>query len=189
MAKKDQEALRSQRWADMSAKLSPETQARLRDGVRSSKSEEQLAYDALLHSLSDSAKAGMTPGNRVADAVELPAVPGDRKGNYLLIEHFEGEWPVVKFYKTPKEIAARIKALEGKDVVVVPVYGVILPFTKSPNRVLLLPNDTAVRVSNGKIARSIEVPVQIQDDGFLGEEDMAPDEPKDASDVDDDEDI
>lgn len=176
MAAKDRAAVQSQRWADLVASLSPTAQAAIAGAANKSQTDEQRAYQGLLSGLSDDAREGMTPSTKVADVVVYPDAPPDRNANYILVEQIEGDWIKIKSFKKPQELARRISELEksNPDSCVFAIYGMHLPMTKSPDRMLILPNDTVMRIKNGKFVRALDGPLNFQDDGFLGLEEMAP---------------
>ncbi len=174
MSKKNFEAVRTERWHQLVGKLSPASQAAL-SGQVDTRNEEARTYDKLLEGLSTDAREALTPSNRMADIVVQPDAPADRHANYVLIEQIEGDWIKLKVYKKPQDMVKRIDDLEksNPDSCVFALYGMHLPITKSPDRMLILPNDTVLRVKTGKFVRSIDGPLRIQDDGFLGPDDMA----------------
>jgi hypothetical protein len=131
---------------------------------------------------------------------------------YCLLECQDGEWPVLRTFKTAEQLARRMGALEGEDMVLVPLFGVPLKFTMGKQRYLYLPDgETAVTVplvERGPVKvvdASLVGELEIQTDGFVGppalaethldEDDDAPRErvpsygqPDDDDDDDDDDD-
>jgi hypothetical protein len=127
---------------------------------------------------------------------------------YCLVECPDGEWPVVRGFRTPEALARRIGEVEGKDMVLWAFYGVPLQITCGPQRYLVLPDsETALQVplySGGPCARvelTLLGELELQKDGFVGHralidpsvaqkerQEMAelPDDPDDDDDDDDD---
>lgn len=95
---------------------------------------------------------------------------------YLLFECGDGEAPIFHTFKDPKLVASYVAKLAGKDVYVWAAYGVPIPITAGPRRMLLLPNGKGVTVpalpgDKPKVRRlGFDPPVQA--DGFLGPPDL-----------------
>jgi hypothetical protein len=106
---------------------------------------------------------------------EPAAAPQPRYG---LCEAEDGEWAVMRLFKTPEQLARRLGELEGQDTVALPFYGVPLPFTKGPRRFLALPDGGYVTVplypgEPVKRVEASEVSVPVEPHGYVGPREMA----------------
>jgi hypothetical protein len=52
----------------------------------------------------------------------------------------DGEFPRLEVFADLPQLTARMRELEGQDVVALPMYGVPLPITRGPHRFFYLPN-------------------------------------------------
>jgi hypothetical protein len=81
---------------------------------------------------------------RRADTSVVAVVPkstAKNKPNYCLVEADDGEWPKLHRFKSAVDMAKYIRKLEGRDVVIWPLFGVPLSISDGPQRYLILPND------------------------------------------------
>ena len=159
----------AQRWNKFLSQLSPSTQARLAGSVTASDRDpenlESLSLERRLSPLTQ-------------DVIEESRPPQDgfpesRNPMYCLVESPDGEFPAVRFFSSPEALALRIKELDGEDVVVQIFYGFPVPITKSPGRVIILPNNSFVcldPVVKTLSADLMDRDLLVQDDGFLGDE-------------------
>ena len=108
---------------------------------------------------------------------ELDANPNTYQ--FTLIEHFDGEYPVVRTFKSAELMALHIARLEGQNVTVTAFYGVVMRLTKGPTRYLTMPDrETALTVPHGGFGPSKRVELDllgcldVQEDGFLGDPEL-----------------
>jgi len=94
--------------------------------------------------------------------------PQGRKPKYCLALQKDGEWLALKIFPDLDTMVARLKELEGTDTVAIPFLGIPLPLTKGPERLVMLPDNSAVRARDGKVIEEIHDEVTLQDDWFLG---------------------
>lgn len=111
--------------------------------------------------------------------------PQGRKPRHCLIVQKEGEWPALKIFPDLATMLLRLKEMEGKDIVAISILGIPLPFTKAPDRLVMLPDNSAAQIRNGHIIDEIHDEVTLQDDWFLGpvELSIATSRPDDEEDV------
>lgn len=88
--------------------------------------------------------SGLTPETQAAFSKPKPKAVGEPQveqsvAKWGLVESPDGEWAQMRLFKSAEGLARRVQQLEGKDVVVWAFWGVALPLTKGPQRLLLLP--------------------------------------------------
>lgn len=133
------------------------------------------AYREMLSQLSPEAQAAFGGDPPAADVVRVDKAAA----RYGLVECLEGEWAQVRQFKSPEGLARRIAQLQGQDAVLWAFYGVVLPFTKGPQRFLLLPGETAVQIPvyEGGPARLVgrdEVgDVPVEESGYVGPRELS----------------
>ena len=98
-------------------------------------------------------------------------------GRFGIVECADGEWSVLRLYKSSDALAHRIGQLDGSDTVVWCFFGVPIQITQGTPRYLLLEgSENAICVQKtGKCSRvpvSQLEPIAIQHDGFLGPDDL-----------------
>jgi hypothetical protein len=98
---------------------------------------------------------------------------------YGCVECPDGEFPVVRLFKTEEALARHVGGREGKDVSIVPFYGHFLRFSKGPQRYMFSPGgEKLVLIPRDGIGpvRSCEadlVEFDWQEDGFVGPPELA----------------
>jgi hypothetical protein len=93
----------------------------------------------------------------------------DETARFCLIECTDGETPLMRAYASPEAMGERIRVLDGTDTHVFMVFGVPCRITKAPNRMLLLPQDTAIQLTPAIVMIDVmEESVEIEANGFLG---------------------
>jgi len=116
--------------------------------------------------------AGLPEATRLALEAAEPQefeLPEDTVPGFCMVECHEGEFPLLRIFATLEGLVARMAKLEGQDVTVHPFWGIPLPFSTAPNRVLLLPGDKAIGIN--KSQRPVDVSektLEVQEDCFLG---------------------
>jgi hypothetical protein len=132
----------------------------------------------------DEFRAGLTSTacdavDQLADA-EPPPEAEALAFAYILMESPDGECPTIRMYKTPEPMARRLGQIEGADTHAWAVYGVALPFTKGPQRYVLLPDGgQAIQVPlyHGGPCRTVPADLldslAIQEDGYVGPDELA----------------
>jgi hypothetical protein len=105
-------------------------------------------------------------GAKVGDVCDLPEAA---RPAFCMVECAEGQFPVLRLFSTLEGLVERMQSLEGRDVAVWPFWGVPLPFSQGPNRVLILPDDQAITIDKRQRVVDIdEDDIILQEDGFLG---------------------
>lgn len=99
--------------------------------------------------------------------------PQGRKPKFCLAMQKDGEWQTLKIFGDLDTLVARLRELEGTDTGAIPFLGIPLPVTKGPDRLLMLPDNTAVRIRDGKKIDEIQDEVVLQDDWFFGPPELA----------------
>lgn len=103
----------------------------------------------------------------------------DKAARYGVVIVHSGEFPVVKLAKTPEQLARLLSSLEGQDVCVACFHGNFLPVTTGPVRHLLVGKRAYVVPRRGDsvvVTRPLDDLLDdlvIQEDGFLGPEELA----------------
>lgn len=135
-------------------------------------------YKRFIATLPASVAQSMNTTARSAEPAEPPVDP--RTAKYSMIECHDGDWPVVKTFKSPEALARRIGALHGSDTTVIPFFGIALRVTEGPQRYLYLPGDKRViqiPMYAGGPAKTHNVDMlgelTVQKDGFLGPPELA----------------
>ena len=141
--------------------------------------EETDSYRAFRSTLSAFASGQLdelTTAPAQEEAVEL----NEKLARYCLIECPDGDWSMIRMFKSPEGLARRIGQLEGEDTVVWAVFGIPLRITKGPQRYLLLPDgQTAltVPVIEGGPVKQVDADLldslELQDDGYIGPPELA----------------
>ena len=111
-------------------------------------------------------------------AASRPTTP--EGATYYLVEYLDGEFPKVRSFKNPYDLARRIAVLDQCDVSAQVFRGDWLPVTQShPPRYLLVDEDSAIPIRKDltdgmtvPITSIVDVP--LQKDGYLGPEFLAP---------------
>lgn len=152
------------------AMLDPATRFRLMHPGRAklaSSTDEHSESQRLYHGLSPAAKEKLA----VSDD-EIQDWTAGRKPQHFTIECADGEHPLTRIFRNEEAQLSRARDLEGKDVNVILVYGIIKPISKAipgEARIVFLPNNTARRLdSKLTLINELETTVEIQEDGFLG---------------------
>ena len=114
------------------------------------------------------------------DEADEAVEPNEKLARYCLIECPDGDWSMVRMFKTPDGLARRIGQLEGEDMVVWAMFGIPLRITKGPQRYLLLPDGMTaltIPVVVGGPVKEVEADLldqlELQDDGYLGPPELA----------------
>ena len=105
------------------------------------------------------------------DAVRERETPWPRghRPYYLLFESEDGESPVVRIFTSKEALVSRMHQLEGRDVYVFPVYGILEPFSQGPDRVIFFHDDTAMQFTPIVAEVTLmETERLMQSDGYLG---------------------
>ena len=158
---------RQRQYRQWIGSLSPATQCQLDESATAAPADEEggRPFDELRQHLSPAARQTLD-GNLPEDESELPE---GRGLGFCMIECEEGEFPALRIFRTLNGLVERIRSQDGKDIVVWPFLGIPLPFSKGPNRVLLLPSDKAITISETQTHVELrEEDLEIQEDGFLG---------------------
>ena len=97
-----------------------------------------------------------------------------------IVEGPDGDWPMMRLYKTPEALARRVGQLEGEDMVLWCFFGLPIQITRGPQRFLLLPGGTqavTIPLIEGGPCKVVPADlldgVEIQDDGFIGPPELA----------------
>jgi len=144
--------------------------------------DEEVSGRLFLHGLTGAAKAAITQlTNTKLPEPEPPSTKVKAPApQYGLVEVVDGEWPTLTMSPTVAGMVNRIQALEGKDVVVWPFYGIPLALSEGPQRYVVLPNGTAVSVPLFDGGPSHTVPatklqgISIESSGYLGPVELRP---------------
>lgn len=111
----------------------------------------------------------------VAASTVEPIEPDVGAAKYCTIESPDGEFGVLRGFKTPEEVAIHLGKLEGKDTTVHVVYGIPMRFTAGPQRYLMLPDgQQAIMIPTypGGPTKVVEAnlleDLEVQEDGFVG---------------------
>ncbi len=132
-------------------------------------------FDAWLGGLSEEA-AALAEGQAGGGAAEEE---GDRAAaRYGVVIVHSGEFPVVKLVKTPGRLAQLLGDLAGQDVCVACFRGRFLPVTAGPRRFVLLGDQAVSLPLPGEEPQVVTLDallddLTIQEDGFLGPEELA----------------
>lgn len=99
---------------------------------------------------------------------------------FCLVECPDGEFPVLRVFRTAEALARRLQQLEGGDVTAWAFYGIPLPITQGPQRYVLLPDrqtGMSIPVRAGEAIQQVDLAlldeVVVQEDGFLGPPELA----------------
>lgn len=99
---------------------------------------------------------------------------------FCLVEGRDGQWPVLRTFKSAEGLARRIGQLEGEDVILWPFFGVPLEFSKGGQRYLRLPDGENLlsipRFEGGPVSRLPVTAIRkfdAQDTGFVGPPELA----------------
>jgi len=166
-------------WAAFAKKLSPRARAALMAGSTDlvKADDEAEEYAAWRARLSEGAREKLDESVPQVEKPELDANPNTYQ--FTLIEHFDGEYPVVRTFKSAELMALHIARLEGQNVTVTAFYGVVMRLTKGPTRYLTMPDrETALTVPHGGFGPSKRVELDllgcldVQEDGFLGDPEL-----------------
>lgn len=110
---------------------------------------------------------------------DAASMSSEKPPRYGMIECWNGAWPVLRVFVNPYDMAKRLGAIDGQDVVVWAFWGSEIVFTEGPLRYLILPDGTSLtvpRYQGMKIQRvdsSLVAGVSLQGDGFLGPPELA----------------
>lgn len=131
------------------------------------------AYSRLRGSLSTAAREDLD--SQVDGEPEPESDADDDMARYCMFECMDGEWPVLREFKSVEGLVRRMVQLKDADMVVCPFFGIPLTFTQGPQRYLFLPGGVrAVSVPHYESGPSQIVPANlleelpIQEDGYLG---------------------
>lgn len=163
------------------SRLSPQAQKALTSKKQAEEKpdDEKQDFDRWREGLSDQAKQwadGQTEQEEAKPSEEEELLEGARYG---VVECPDGEFPVVRLFKTEEALAKHIGGREGKDMSIVPFYGHFLRFSKGPQRYLHTPQgDRMVLIPRDGIGpvKSCEadlVNFDWQEDGFVGPPELA----------------
>ena len=132
--------------------------------------ESTTAFDRLCGLLSDEAAEYFNRTSASSQTSCAAPVPRERRPRYCVVECAEGEWPVLRMFGDDAgRLAWHLASLEGKDVCVFPFYGVPIPLSRGPYRIMVLPDDTAWQLSPVvQPLKFIDGEIRLQEDGFLG---------------------
>lgn len=118
--------------------------------------------------------------SRIAAAADEPDdSPKPMSMRYGLVESHNGEWAYTRVFRSPEELADRVAALEGQDVVVQCFYGIPLPITKGRQRYMAMPDGRMFRLpmfagDRGGIVDPAAIrDLEIEERGFLGPPELA----------------
>ena len=174
-------------WDKLTAKLSPRTRQQAQESVTAASpldNDDRSEFLTLQSSLSTKAQEAL---DARVDTGEPESWPEDVTPGWHLIESHDGEYPSTRPYKTVEAMIKRMRDLDGKDVCVFPFFGIAVPFSHGKPRIVFLPNQDAVRLDGYMLAEEVfEQDVRIQENGFLGPEELqkpAEDEDSDTVDV------
>jgi hypothetical protein len=171
-------------WDYFSSALTPAARAALDSGsgpfavARAAPTlgdDEADAYAETVGELTPAAAAALAPADPGRDEEESAAREANESARWGLVESPNGDWAVLRTFKTVEGLARRVGQLNGDDTVVWAFYGVPLALSRGPQRFLLLPGgERAVKIplADGLPAEvvpaSAAVGARPQDDGFLG---------------------
>jgi hypothetical protein len=114
----------------------------------------------------------LSPAAQQALAEEAPVADvwlGKRIPRYQLVVVPEGGWPTLQTFENKNDMAEAIRKLEGQDVCAIPLFGLRCSLSKGPNRMLLLPDNTAVQLTPAlAMVDVMNSALELQDDFFLG---------------------
>lgn len=134
------------------------------------------AYKSFCNLLSDNAKNVLEIEKEliIEDGIDVSVA------SFGIVECPDGEWGVVKLYKTFEGLARRVGQLEGSDTIIWSFFGIPIQLTKGPRRYLtILGSESAISVPlvAGDSCKVVPVAsikhIEIQDDGFLGPPELA----------------
>lgn len=158
------------RWERFLAALSPLAQSQQRPVEPGEELAVSPAFQHAVEALSPLARQAVD----AAASVPPSAWPGGRKPLWLMVEAEEGEWANIKVFRTEDALLRRLRALEGKDVQAFAVYGIPIPFSRAPHRIVFLPDGQARQLGVQITAVEVmETQVTLQEDGFLGPPELA----------------
>ncbi len=135
-------------------------------------SDDETEGSAFAATLTSAARKALQASGKTPDP--SPKAEDLAAPSYCLIEANDGEWPIMRSFNNVKQLAARIRELEGRDVVVWAFYGVLLPLSAGPERYILLPGDKAVSVPlfDGGPVKIVDVAtldgITMEPSGYLG---------------------
>jgi hypothetical protein len=98
----------------------------------------QVHIPAEKQSASSTAKSSKSQAG--TKPVATPSHPVVDKAEWCLVVCAEGEFPTLEIFPNIDALTKRMRALEGQDVNVFPIYGIPVAFTAGPNRFLQLPD-------------------------------------------------
>lgn len=96
-----------------------------------------------------------------------------------VVETKDGEWPRLRMFRKPADLAAHLQRLEGQDVTVWCFYGLALQITKGPQRYLRLPDGKFLQIplyENGPCETVTEESLQsveFEEAGYIGPPELA----------------
>ena len=158
-----------QRWLKFISRARPQVQAQLAVSATASPvDDESYGYESLV------ARSRPQIQQMLEEMVEPKPgeMPTNHKPKYGLVSCPDGEFPSVRLYDSPETMARAVKEMEGQDVAVVMFFGFVVPITKAPHRIIVLPDDTYVALDplvSLLPADAMDYELEIQDDGFLGD--------------------
>jgi hypothetical protein len=171
-------------WDYFSSALTPAARAALSAGggpfavarqAPTAGDDESDAYDTMVNGLTPAAVAALKPQDAGRGDEQAVAAEAAESARWGLVESPNGDWAVLRMFKTAEGLARRVGQLAGDDVVVWAFYGVPLVLSRGPQRYLALPGgDRVVKIplADGLPAETVPASaafgVRPQDDGFLG---------------------
>lgn len=153
-------------WEHYFEQLSPEAQMALRGERRPAPplSDEELAFQHYHGHDSPSVPLSLAPSQL------HKLFPEDLRPGFWVVVQEEGENPVCRPFRNNRTaLAAYLATLEGRDVFVHVFYGVQLHITTGPNRMLVMPDNSAIQFYPIiRTLQGVEDAVDLQADGFMG---------------------
>jgi hypothetical protein len=150
------------RWEELQKLLGPRRDPpSMIEEERATEDEEHYAYRQLCQQL---------PGLKAQAQPEDSTPPvSEKRMRYCLVECENGAEPMLRVFSSPADMARHIRQLDGQDVYVFPVYGVPLPFTVAPERIVLLPDNSGYKIGKKiELVLTVDEELTVQENHFLG---------------------
>lgn len=171
-------------WVKLMGQLSPQTRCHLEGSATAEKPGEDSDFQNFRADLSPATAAIINSIGEVPDGWSESVV----QPRHCLIICPDGGTPVLQQVINPLSLAARLQELDGDDVYAFPFFGIPCPISKEPGRVVLLPDDTALPFDAEHAPDLEDEDVDIQEDFYLGPEELVIPMRVDEEDAEDDED-
>jgi hypothetical protein len=159
----------SKAWQSLLSQVTPEARHILTGNAVAvnDESPQDQEFNQLVSKLPAYAQHVMRP---VKSKTAAQSTNESRRPRYNVLVYEDGEWHKHFTFDTPVEVAEKLRSLEGVDCTVVVIYGVACPFSQRPNRILMLPDDTAIQVTPAvAMVDAVNTSFVWQEDGYMGE--------------------